>query len=110
MKRINKMTDYCIVLTTAGSETEANKITDALLSSHSAACVQQMPISSAYHWNGKIEKSSEILMLCKTRTDLYDGVAAIIAANHSYDVPEIIRLPIDSGLPAYFDWISKETK
>lgn len=104
------MDDYCLVVSTASSLVEADKISEILLERHLVACVQQMPIKSSYHWKGKIEKSEEILMLMKTQTSLFEKVETAIKANHSYEVPEIICLSIDNGLPTYLSWIKEETK
>lgn len=103
------MNNYCIISTAASSSAEADKITAALLEQRAAACVQQIKIESAYHWQGKIEHSPEILLLIKTKEDLYSEVEKLIKSNHSYQIPEIIRLPIEGGLPAYLNWIGEET-
>lgn len=103
------MSDYCLVVSTVALQAEADKISEILLEKHLVACVQQMPIKSSYHWKGKIEKSEEILMLMKTQISLYEKVEAVIKANHSYEVPEVICLSIDGGLPAYLSWIKSST-
>lgn len=100
---------YCVVLSTAANQTEADKIAEVLLKNHIAACVQFVPISSCYWWNGNIEHANEIQMFIKTTDELYNRVQEEIRKNHSYDVPEIVKIPIDSGLPEYLGWISKET-
>ena len=104
------MNNCCIISTAVSSVAEADKITALLLEQRAAACVQQININSAYHWQGKIEHSAEILMLIKTREELYPLVEKLIKTNHSYQLPEIIRLPIADGLPAYLNWIGKETR
>lgn len=103
------MSECCLVVSTVSSQIEADKISELLLAKHMVACVQQMPIKSSYHWKGKIEKSEEILMLMKTQTNLYEKVEALIKANHSYEVPQIVQVSIDGGLPAYLDWIKTST-
>ena len=103
------MTECCIVFTTAGSQSEADKIADALLSGRLASCVQQNNIQSAYHWKGKIERNDEILLLIKTRAEFYPAVEKTIKENHSYETPQIVMVPISGGLPAYLDWIKNET-
>jgi len=102
--------DYCIVLSTAGSQEEADKIAGILLEKRAAACVQITPIVSLYHWKGKIERSGEIRLLIKTTDALYPRVESLIRENHSYEVPQIVKLPITAGLPEYLDWISEETE
>jgi periplasmic divalent cation tolerance protein len=68
------------------------------------------PIKSAYRWKGKIERANEIHLVIKTRDEFYARVEEIIKANHSYEVPQIVKVPITGGLPAYLDWIGGETK
>ena len=101
--------DYCIVLSTTGSQEEAEKIAGVLLENRAASCVQISPIVSLYHWKGKIERSDETRLLIKTTDTLYPRVESLIKENHSYEVPQIVKIPVTSGLPAYLDWISEET-
>lgn len=100
---------YAIVFSTAGSQAEADKIASALLDARAASCVQMTPITSRYHWKGKIECENEIHLTIKTRDDLYDKVADIICAHHSYETPQIVKVPITGGLPGYLEWIKDET-
>jgi periplasmic divalent cation tolerance protein len=99
-----------IVFTTAGSQAEADKIANALLNAHAASCVQMNEIKSVYHWKGKIAHENEIHLTIKTRDELYPKVQKIILENHSYEIPQIVKVPITGGLPAYLDWIKDETK
>ena len=101
---------YCIVLSTTDSEEEALKITNILLEKRVAACVQMNPIVSHYRWKGKIERADEIRLLIKTTDENYPQVETLIRENHSYDVPQIVKLPITAGLLEYLDWISGETE
>jgi len=103
------MIDYCVILTTCGSQEEADSIAAGLVEARLAACVQQTPIRSTYRWEGKIVKDEELLLFIKTRADLYPQIEAWIRSRHSYDVPEIIRLPVDAGLDDYLTWVKKET-
>ena len=100
---------YCIVLSTSASGEEAEKITGLLLERHLAASVQMTPIVSYYHLKGKVVRSSEIQLLIKTEETLYPDVQSLIKENHSYEVPQIVKIPIKTGLPRYLDWIKKET-
>src|SRR5271166_3202252 len=100
---------YVTVITTAGSAEEAQKISQALITGKKAACVQIFPVTSCYFWNERIVNDPEIMMFIKTQQSLYEDVQAIIRSVHSYDVPEIICLPILKGSAAYLDWISKVT-
>ena len=101
---------FCIVLSTTGSQEEADKIAGVLLENRAASCVQMMPITSHYRWKGKIERENEIHLLIKTRDDLYPHVESLIKENHSYEVPQIVKIPVTGGLPEYLDWIGEETK
>ena len=103
-------TDYGMVLTTFANETEAQALAAALLTEHLAACVQMLPIQSAYRWQGAIQREPEILALIKTRTALYPAVEAMIRARHSYDTPEIIFVPIAAGSPGYLQWLDESTR
>ena len=95
------------MLTTAGSEQEAQRIADSLLEARLAACVQVLgPIASTYRWQGAVERATEWQCLAKTEARLYDQVEAAIRSAHSYDEPEIIALPILAASPGYLTWIS----
>ena len=101
--------DYCVVLSTTASQEEADKIAKALLENRAAACVQFTPIVSLYRWKGTIERTDEVRLLIKTTDALYPRVEKLIRENHSYEVPQIVKLPISAGLPEYLGWISQET-
>ena len=101
---------YCVILSTASSQEEAGKIAGTLLESRTVSCVQMVPITSHYRWQGKIECAAETLMIIKTTDALYPKAEKLIKENHSYEVPQIVKLPITAGLPDYLNWISKETK
>jgi periplasmic divalent cation tolerance protein len=103
------MTDYCVILTTCGSQEEADSIAAGLVEARLAACVQQTPIRSTYRWEGEIVKDEELLLFIKTRADLYHQFEAWIRSRHCYDVPEIIRLPVDASLDDYLTWFKTET-
>lgn len=98
-----------MVITTAGSQAEANRIAEALVSQKLAACVQASAINSIYCWESEIHKDAEFLLLIKTRAGLYDKVESAIREIHSYDVPEIIQIPITRGSQDYLGWIEENT-
>ena len=102
----------CIqVLTTAGSEAEAEAIAAALLDARLAACVQTVgPITSAYVWQGERERATEWQCLAKTEERLYPEVEAAIRAIHSYEEPEIVAIPILTGSPGYLAWIGANVR
>jgi periplasmic divalent cation tolerance protein len=102
--------EYCMILTTCSNYKEAESIATTLVENHLAACVQLIPIQSIYIWEDKLNKDNEVLLYIKTKTSDYQAVESHIVQNHSYDVPEIIQLPIQNGLPAYLEWIDQNTK
>ena len=99
-----------LVMTTFPDSAAAAKVLDGLLENRLAACVQTMPIQSAYRWKGTVQKEAETRMLIKTRVALYPEVEAYIRTHHPYEVPEIILLPITTGSEKYLSWIKEETK
>jgi periplasmic divalent cation tolerance protein len=104
------MTDYVQVVTTTDKQEEAERIVRSLVESRLAACVQVLgPVTSTYRWQGRIETASEWQCWAKTRRDLFEEVEAAIRRIHSYDVPEILAIPIVAGSRPYLDWIDAET-
>jgi periplasmic divalent cation tolerance protein len=102
------MAEYVQVMTTAGSEEEAERIAALLVERRLAACVQVVgPIVSRYRWQGKIEREREWHCLAKTERDRYPEVEAAIRAEHSYDEPEILAIPVLDGSAGYLAWISE---
>jgi len=100
------MTDKRIVLSTASSEEEARKIAHHLIEQRFAACVNILPrIESVYRWQGKVESSSECLMLIKTTAAMFPAVRDAIRELHSYELPECIAIAVEDGSPAYLQWI-----
>jgi periplasmic divalent cation tolerance protein len=100
---------FCVILTTAGSRAEADGIAEALVSRRLAACVQISDIASTYRWQGEIMHEAEHLLLIKTVARLYEDVEAAIRELHSYEIPEIVQLPIEQGLDRYLNWIDEVT-
>ena len=101
------MSDKLIVLTTAGSETEARKMAQTLVERRLAACVNIIPrIQSVYRWEGKVEETEECLLLIKTVKAHEDQVRTAIRELHTYDLPECIAIPIESGSAEYLKWLS----
>ena len=103
------MTHYIVVLVTATSKTEAEKITKALLKKRLAACVNIIPgLHSFFHWKGKIEKANEFLLVIKTQKSLFKKLEKEIKVNHKYSVPEVIALPVLDGSKDYLSWLGSE--
>jgi periplasmic divalent cation tolerance protein len=98
---------YQLVLTTAGSDAQATSLARELVERRVAACVNVLgPICSYYRWKGEITHDEERLLLIKTTAARFDELAAAIRELHTYDVPEIIAIPIDDGDSRYLKWIS----
>lgn len=103
------MTDKIVVLTSCASAEEARRIGGELIAQRLAACVNLLPpVRSVYHWKGAIEEEEEILMIIKSSRPLFEQLKAAIARLHSYEVPEIIALPIVDGAAPYLSWMDKE--
>lgn len=103
------MTDKIVVLVTCGSAKEARRIARALVEKRLAACgnILEAPVRSIYRWKGMVETAKEYLLLIKTSRKRFAALQAEVKRLHSYDVPEIIALPIASGSPEYLKWISE---
>lgn len=100
-----------MVFITTASEEEAAKLGRAVVEEGLAACVNIVPrIRSIFRWQGQVSEEAETLMVVKTRAGLFDALAARAKALHSYDVPEVIAVPIAQGSPAYLSWIREVTR
>lgn len=98
-----------VIVTACGSAEEAGRIATALVEERLAACVQIMPVRSVYRWQGRIERAGEWQLQIKTGAALADAAEARIKALHSYEVPEIMALPVAAGSERYFAWVHAET-
>ncbi len=86
----------------------AENLATAIVDQQVAACVNILPgVRSIYHWQGKRESADEILLLIKTHSQAYAALEQLIQQLHPYELPEIIAVPVENGLPAYLDWISE---
>jgi periplasmic divalent cation tolerance protein len=105
------MADEVLILTTAGNESEARKIAEALVGRSLAACVNIVPrIHSIYRWEGKVESAEEYLLLIKTANIRAKEVEAAVAELHSYDLPEVVVISIEGGSQAYLNWITESVR
>ena len=105
------MTDKVIVYTTCGNITEAESIARNLIDNRLAACVNVVPgLLSYYRWQGKVENDTELLLMIKTAGNLIDEVRNALETLHSYDLPEMIVLPIIGGSPNYLEWLEQEVQ
>jgi len=101
-----KKSDRIIALITAGSEEEAHKIAELLIRERKAACVNIVPaVDSLFWWEGEIESARESLLLVKTKASLFPEIVEMVKGVHSYEVPEIIALPIIAGSEDYLNWL-----
>lgn len=104
------MSDTLIVLTNMPDEASAYALAATLVEQRLAACVNiHAPCRSVYRWQGMIEDAEEVPMLIKTTRSRVAALQAAILAAHPYELPEIIAVPIESGLPAYLHWVGVET-
>lgn len=95
-----------IILCTCPDHQTAEKIARLLIERNLAACVNILPgLTSYYRWQGQIESAQELLLLIKSNSGRYSSVEAAILENHPYELPEIIAIPVDQGLPDYLHWI-----
>jgi periplasmic divalent cation tolerance protein len=102
------MTDKIIVFCTCGSAEEAEKIARGLVEARAAACVNIVPgLRSIYRWKGAVEDAQEWLLVIKTTRELFDRLRGEIRTLHSYEVPEIVAVPVVDGLEAYLNWIAE---
>jgi periplasmic divalent cation tolerance protein len=103
--------EYLLISITTNSPEEAESIAKALVQERLAACVNIIPaIISIYRWQGKVHRDSEVLLVAKSRPELFEPLAARVKELHSYEVPEIIALSIVAGSKAYLSWIDEAVK
>ena len=99
-----------LVITNLPDRAAAQTLADALLAQQVAACVNILaPCRSVYRWKGVVQQDDEHPVLIKTTRERYPALEAAIRAVHPYELPEIIAVPIERGLPAYLDWVAAET-
>ena len=101
---------YCMVLTTTASAQQAEELAQAIIAAKLAACVQVQQVQSYYRWEGQVRNEPECLLFIKTRSDQYQALEQFISANHAYETPEIVQLPIIKGSGAYLRWIDEVTR
>ena len=97
---------YIIVLMTAPDKDEAKKIVHILLEEKLIACANIIDaVSSFFRWKGKIDEEKEVLVIMKSHKNLFKNISTRILELHSYDVPEILAVPIRDGSSSYLDWM-----
>jgi periplasmic divalent cation tolerance protein len=100
-----------LVLTNLPDRASAEKLADSLVERQLAACVNILaPCRSVYRWQGAVERTEEHPVLVKTTRERYAALERAIVEGHPYELPEVIAVRIERGLPAYLDWVASETK
>jgi periplasmic divalent cation tolerance protein len=103
------MTDKIVVLTTCDSLELASNLARNLVEHHYAACVNIVPgVRSIYRWEGKVEDATEWLLVIKSRRDLFPALRAAVEKLHTYEVPELIALPVVEGSEPYLAWLDRD--
>lgn len=104
------MSEFIVILNTCANRDEAARIAHALVEARLAACVAITPtVQSVYRWKGSVEESTECGLTIKTRAELFPHVRDELTRLHSYEVPEILALPVLDGNTDYLTWIKNET-
>jgi len=103
------MTQAFLVLTTTSSREEADRLAKLIVEQKLAGCIQiSGPVSSLYLWKGEVQSDQEMLLSIKTVSKAYTRLEKLIRENHSYEVPEIIALPIETGSGDYLAWLQDQ--
>jgi periplasmic divalent cation tolerance protein len=100
--------EFCLVLVTASSEAEATAIAQTLVQEKLAACVNLVPVHSIYIWQDQLQQEPEWQLIIKTTLKCFTALQERILELHSYEVPEILAIPVQSGFPSYLAWIGTQ--
>ena len=106
---MSEATSYGIVSSAFANREDARRVAGALLAEKLAACVQFLEVESHYVWKGERMAEPEVMLVAKTRTDLFDRAIARIKALHPYDLPEIVAQNLSAGFTPYLAWIAENT-
>jgi periplasmic divalent cation tolerance protein len=101
-------TEFYLVLVTASSEAEATAIAQTVVQEKLAACVNLVPVRSVYIWQDQLQQEPEWQLLIKTTRDRFSALQERVLTLHSYEVPEILAIPIEAGSPSYLAWIDTQ--
>jgi periplasmic divalent cation tolerance protein len=103
------VTDKIVVLTTCNSQEQGAQLARHLIEHRLAACVNILTgARSFYRWKGEIEQASEVVLIIKSRRDIFDKLREALVQLHSYEIPEVIALPVVDGSDAYLGWLDRE--
>ena len=105
------MDEILLVITHLPDRASAERLANAAIGSHAAACVNILaPCTSIYRWQGKVETAEEVPLLIKTTREAYGRLETLVRQHHPYELPEIIAVSVNGGLPDYLQWVAKETQ
>jgi len=108
-KDLGKMSEFAVVYVTVPNEELGEKLSKGLLENKLCACVNRTNVLSMFTWKNQIEKDQELLLIIKTRASLLDKLTSFVKQNHTYEVPEVIAIPIIYGNKDYLQWIRDNT-
>jgi len=101
--------NYRLVITNCPTMAEAEALAERVVAARLAACVNIVPgLLSFYEWQGQMERSQECMLLMKSRSDRLAELQRLVVENHSYELPELIAVPIEGGMAPYLDWIDAQ--
>ena len=104
------MSEPVLVLTTVAATADADALARSLVTERLAACVNRLPsVASTYRWQGKTHEDAEVLLLIKTTRERFDTLRDRLAELHPYEIPELLAFEVADGLPAYLEWVARET-
>lgn len=103
------MTDFIVAFVTCSSEEEAEGLASRLVEERLAACVNVIPTTSLFRWEGKLSRENERLLVIKTRSALFDTLEKRVKELHTYELPEIIALPVIAGSNEYLGWVAENS-
>ncbi len=102
--------EFVVALTTLGNPAQARQFVRQLVDERLIACGTILPgATSVYRWRGEVTEEEEVVVLLKTAKSRWDALKAAVDAQHPYEVPELLALPVTAGLERYLDWIASET-
>ena len=105
------MTNKIVVFSTCGSAAEAERLALQLIEEKLAACVNIVaPVKSFYRWEGVIQEAQEWMLIVKTSRDLFEALRALLEGAHSYELPEVLAIPVIDGSPNYLRWFDSELR
>ncbi|KAI5654989.1 hypothetical protein M9H77_32176 [Catharanthus roseus] len=111
MEAETKTVPSIVVYVTVPNKEAGKKLAESIVKERLAACVNRVPgVESVYEWKGEIQTDSEELLIIKTRESLLEALTEHVKANHEYEVPEVIALPITGGNLQYLEWIKNSTR